>query len=187
LHENYSFAQKFIVNGFPLVLCGNTQYSQKNAKKYVNITKASIDDIKDWYLRLSNIDKQKIQIPLARLNYAIHERDSVEDSIIDAITAWEGMFGGAPETTFKVVGSIAKFLKNINERKEFLKTLKEIYDLRSDIVHGKNKNSMNDENKERLRSEGIKIGLDCLKKLMIDQELLALPPAERVNKILVLA
>ena len=188
LDEDYAFIQKFVENGFPLLTPGNYSWNEKLARKYIKITDNNITDIKDWYKRLSNIDKQDIYVPLKRLNYAIYERMSAEDSITDAIIAWEGMFSEAFETTFKVTGSIAKFLKLPHERKEYLRRLKDLYDLRSDIVHGKvreNKSLLYKEDKEHLRSEVIKIGLECLKKLTADPELLKMSPSERIKKILV--
>jgi hypothetical protein len=123
---------------------------------------------------------------LKRLKYAIFERHQSEDSIVDAIIAWEGMFSEAFETTFKVTGSISKYLIDKDDREDFLSRLKKLYGLRSDLVHGKKSKLMENEDIEELRSEVIKIGLNCLKKLLKDEALLNMTPQARVKEIMVM-
>ncbi len=96
-------------------------------------------------------------------------------------------FSGTPETSFKVTGSIAKFLKNPAERSGFLKQLKKIYDARSKIVHGVSDSKFTSDEIEEFRSEAVKIGLDCLKKLIINKELLRMSSNDRCKEILILS
>lgn len=123
-----------------------------------------------------------------RLEYAIFERNNLEDSIVDAIIAWEGMFSEAFETTFKVTGSLSKFLNCSENPKEFHKKLKNLYNLRSVIVHGKDdksaKKRLEQSEIEKTRNEVIKIALDCLYKLLNDDNLIKMTASERVNHIL---
>ncbi len=64
--------------------------------------------------------------------------------------------------------------------------LKKLYGLRSDIVHGKSSKLMEQEDIEDLRSEVIQIGLNCLKKILEDSDLLNMSPSDRVKKIMVM-
>ncbi|MBJ6911797.1 hypothetical protein JG661_21260, partial [Vibrio cholerae] len=72
------------------------------------------------------------------------------------------------------------------ERESFLNRLKKLYGLRSDLVHGKRSKFMNNENMDELRSEVIAIGIDAITKLLADEKLLKLTPAERVKEILIM-
>lgn len=96
------------------------------------------------------------------------------------------MFSQAYETTFKVTGSLAKYLSDSANRPEMLKRLKGLYDLRSNLVHGKASKDSSKEDIESIRSEVVRIGLNCLKKLLQDDRLLLMSPTERVNDLLVL-
>lgn len=187
LEEDYAFSMNFQENGFPLVNPGNCVFGNSLPRKHVKIKKSNVEDFKDWYQRLSGVNKENIKIVLKRLNYAIHERANAEDSIIDAVTAWEAIFSGSYETTFKVTASIAKFLKPICERKAFLKRLKDLYKVRSDIVHGNKPGLFKRESMDSVRSDVVKIGLECLKKLIDTPTLLQMSPGERVESILILA
>ena len=178
----------FYESGFPLVIPGNYSSSRERPSYFTEVYPKNLDDIGAWFQLLCNKDLSKVKVPLSRLKYAIFERSQAEDSIVDAIIAWEGMFSEAFETTFKVTGSISKFLYESTNRSKFYNRLKDLYNLRSVIVHGKNrsKSLLNKENPEKLRSEVIKIGLECMKKLLRDEELLELEPSDRVKKIMVL-
>lgn len=61
-----------------------------------------------------------------------------------------------------------------------------MYGLRSDLVHGKKSKFMDKENIDELRSEVITIGIDAITKLITDEKLLKLTPAERVKEILIM-
>lgn len=185
--EDKGLSTSFSENGFPLVQPGNYSMGDNRPRNYINITQDNTKDILKWFKHLSETDLNPIKVPMQRLKYAIFERHQAEDAIVDAIIAWEGIFSEAFETTFKVTGSISKYLSELKDREVFLIRLKKLYGLRSDIVHGKNSKLMEKENIEALRSEVIKIGLDCLIKLLKDDSLLILSPAERVKKLMIMA
>lgn len=189
LMEDCGLVQRFIDDGFPLPstsLC--YPWYKQSSSKCVIIPIDQIENIRNWYDILANItDIKYIYIPLRRLASAINERFNLEDSIIDALIAWEGMFSDSHETTKKVTHSISKILKNPHERNAFLLELKELYGLRSDIVHGrKGKECLWKKygpKLEELRLKAIMIGLECLKRLIVNDELLKLSPKKRVKKL----
>lgn len=187
LREDKGISTSFHEVGFPLVSPGNFSFSEERPKKYFIITQKHVEQIQAWYKHLIKTDLNNVKVPLKRLRYAIFERNHPEDSIVDAIIAWEGIFSEAFETTFKVTGSISKYLMTEDKREDFLSRIKKLYNLRSDLVHGKSSDLMKSEDIENLRSEVIKIGLDCLQKLLKDDVLLPLSPSERVKKIMIMS
>lgn len=176
----------FEVNGFPLnYQTGNIHDKSLNCS-ITKINNTDISNIKKWFDLLYKTDITHIETTISRLKYAIFERWYPEDAIIDTIIAWESMFGGKSETTFKVTASIAKFLYPEYEREKKISRLKKLYGLRSEIIHGsKSKNILlKTENIENIRKEVIEIGILCLKKLLQNKDLLKLTPEKRVEKIL---
>ena len=171
--------------GFPLIIPGNYGVKENFPTEYILINEETKDKLIEWYSCLSNKDLTQIQTPLKRLQYAIFERNNPEDAIVDAIIAWEGMFSEAFETTFKVTGSIAKFLRSGAERDTFFKRLKKLYGFRSELVHGGDRKSLKKENIQEVRAEVIDIGLECLKKIINSDYLLSLTSIKRMEAILI--
>ncbi|EOX3391848.1 hypothetical protein ACPFUO_003468 [Vibrio cholerae] len=186
LKEDRGIAAGFSESGFPLNQPGNYSIGDQRPGKYLTITLDQVGSIQEWFHRFYSTDLECINVPLKRLKYAIFERSHAEDAIVDAIISWEGMFSEAFETSFKVTGSISKYLATTEERESFLNRLKKLYGLRSDLVHGKRSKFMNNENMDELRSEVIAIGIDAITKLLADEKLLKLTPAERVKEILIM-
>ncbi len=183
LNADTGFTQSFTEPGFPLIQVGNYSTGEKRNTRLLTIEISDLNEIQEWFNYLIDIDLDHVRTPLKRLAYAI-ERSNSEDAIVDAIIAWEGMFSEAFETTFKVTGSITKYLRD-TDREEFLSRLKKLYNLRSEIVHGASSKLLDKEDINDLRAEVISIGLACFSKLLKDKILLKMLPAERVKYILV--
>jgi len=171
--------------GFPLISPGNFGISEGSPAEYIQIDETTREKLVDWYRVLSDKDLKKVHTPLKRLQYAIFERSNPEDAIVDAIIAWEGMFSEAFETTFKVTGSMAKYLRSGPKREEFFIRLKKLYQLRSDLVHGGDSKLLKTENIQDVRAEVINIGLECVMKIIKDDRLLSMDSGERIKNILV--
>ncbi len=188
VEKDYAFVDSFIESGFPLIDSGNFSSRRIMQRKFTNIDgQANIDKIVDWYNRLYSMgdDINYVKIPLDRLSYAIHERDNSIDGFVDALIAWESLFSGTPETTFKVTGTITKFLNPPN-KEAFFKELNALYASRSNIVHGGN-SKINQEQIERFRARAVEIGLNCLRQLIEigNQDLLRMTPNDRCKAIMV--
>lgn len=179
-------APTFFENGFPLLIPGGYSSPDGTPGDYILIDEATKTKLVEWYNVLNNKDLKRVQTSLNRLQYAIFERSNPEDAIVDAIIAWEGMFSEAFETTFKVTGSMAKFLRPSSERDKFYRRLKKLYNLRSELVHGGTSKSLKNENIQDVRAEVINIGLECLMKIIRDDRLLSLSSTDRIKTILVL-
>lgn len=175
----------FFELGFPLISPGNANISERNPHEYILLDEEKKEDVIKWFDSLVEKDIKKVSISLNRLKYAIFERNDPVDSIMDAVIAWEGIFSERFETTFKVTGCMTRYLKPPAERKDFLSRLKDLYDLRSSLVHGGSSKLLKQEKIEDIRAEVIRIGLDCIKKLINDKDLLTLSPSDRIRHILI--
>lgn len=171
--------------GFPLISLGNYGLCGGSPGDYIEIDEAVREKLIEWYAVLNNKNLEKVHTPLKRLQYAIFERRNPEDAIVDAVIAWEGLFSEAFETTFKVTGSMAKFLRSGQQRKAFFLRLKKLYNLRSELVHGGTSTLLKNENIQNVRSEVINIGLECVTKIISDDRLLSMDSGERIRSILV--
>jgi len=179
-------APSFFEIGFPLIHPGNCGLANQTPGGNLLIDEATKDRVRDWFGILRNKPLDRVKTPLQRLKYAIFERRNPEDAIVDAVIAWEGMFGEAFETTFKVTGSLAKYLYKPEERSASLSRLKKLYQLRCALVHGGTGELLKQASVDDLRNEVVGIGLRCLKKLLSDERLLSMSPSERVKHLLVL-
>ena len=75
---------------------------------------------------------------MRRLLKAAGERDDPIDVLVDAVVAWENLFGSKTESTFRVTAAVATLLEpSDKEQRDVLqKELSGIYDRRSRLVHG---------------------------------------------------
>ena len=121
-----------------------------------------------------------------RLLLAITERMYPEDGFVDAIICWENLFSGAPETTLRVCGSMAKLLSPANDerRHDMYKELSRLYGLRNKIVHG----SADDLPEEiyKNRDLAIKYALDALRIIYTRDDLLVTSDSYERGRIVLL-
>ena len=90
-----------------------------------------------WSRTLRDRFDPSLETARSRTLRAVAERIHHEDSLVDAVTAWENVLGGGGETTFRVTGAAACMLEpRPEERAKRRDALSQIYDLRSQIVHG---------------------------------------------------
>jgi hypothetical protein len=93
-----------------------------------------------WMERLDAHDDPAIAVATRRILTAVRERSNAEDALIDAVIAWESLFGlssGTTEVKFRVTASLARILEDaLPNRKRLRSELGVIYDLRSRLVHG---------------------------------------------------
>jgi Apea-like HEPN len=91
-----------------------------------------------WSERVDRYSDPSIGIAMHRILSSGHGKN-VEDSLIDAVIAWENLFGhgGSTETTFRVTTALAILLEDEPAKRLTLsKELKKIYHLRSKVAHG---------------------------------------------------
>ena len=84
-------------------------------------------------------DNHYLQVPIRRLRSA-GARAQKEDAIVDYVVGLEALLGTQEERTelgyrFRIRGSVV-LARTRNDRKNYLRSLRNLYDLRSQIVHG---------------------------------------------------
>lgn len=180
------FGVTFIESGFPLLLPGNYSIVNPVLNGHILIEEDNVKEIMNWYKLLNKANSTNVKVSLRRLRSAIFDRKDPEDSIIDAVICLESMFSEAFETTLKVTGSVSKYIRVGEERKQLYERLIKLYGLRSKLVHGGSSNLLKNESIYDIKEEIIGVTRECLMKLLEDDEMLKLKSAERYKRLLVL-
>lgn len=116
----------------------NTFYKPYLGTKYEISDKEAKELIKFWN-RFKNSNTEHIQVAIDRFSQS-SEREKIEDKIIDNIVGFENIYlnDGEGEFKFKLGTRASAILgKNDNERLTIFSFLKNAYDIRSKIVHGR--------------------------------------------------
>jgi hypothetical protein len=130
------------------------------------LTEAEADAWREWYERLRSPHVAKIELALTRILRACGERHDLADILVDAVIAWENLFGTSEgEPTFRITTSLAILLRNSQEERVALrKRLTRIYTLRSKIVHGSDGLGRNDQ---PLCHEALDIAIVAVRTLVL--------------------
>ncbi|WP_162603946.1 HEPN domain-containing protein [Streptomyces sp. CS014] len=127
---------------------------------------------------------ESLNIAMTRLLSAVTSRRDSNDALIDALIAWENIFGTRTETTFRVTASLAKILTDTpEERVDLQKELARLYGVRSAMVHGAKEPTPDAAatNRERV----IRVAIDALQALYLERpELLSMSPEDRSKRVL---
>lgn len=122
--------------------------------------------IQEWSVIINKSNDMAVRIAIKKILSAINERRNPADGLIDIITAWENLFGGRFDISFRISISIAKILKEtIDERLELQKKISEYYNLRSTIVHGGKIKNSDYERIVKGKEECVQITIDLLREL----------------------
>ncbi|PHZ83937.1 HEPN domain-containing protein [Paremcibacter congregatus] len=198
--ENLSFALALAINRTPAIginqawslvfdpLSHGTNISWGNSVKspmpHYLLKSDEIEAITYWSKIINDSDDEKIRLAIRRILSSINERMNPIDGFIDSIIAWENLFGGNAELSYRISVSIAKLLKeNSEERLELQSKVVKYYTERSKIVHGVKEISHDDAVKKR--DECLQIALDAIKKLYKEHHDL-LSDTERSKKLALL-
>jgi Apea-like HEPN len=102
------------------------------------LTKAEMAGIELWTKELDGADVKNIDVAIRRVVLALSQRLSSADGLIDAVIAWENLFGTDQESTFRVTAALAYLLETDSARRnELQKKLEKVYGVRSAVVHGR--------------------------------------------------
>lgn len=188
--NSMGFDMSFWDYGFPYSL-GCTTRGGRYTKK-MTLAENEVGDFIVWFDKLSRAEVwDHIGVSLRRLRDAIFYRTRDDDAVIDAVIAWEALFGSKSEIASKVCTSIAGLLggKNAVQREKY-EASKRLYGLRCDLVHGNKKNLEKrlKRNKNYLleaRFNSIKTAGDCLKKLLApnNNDLLKMTSSARIVRL----
>src|SRR6185312_8372250 len=117
-----------------------------------------------WCERIKTHQSKYLNIAIHRVVSCISDRLDPVDGFIDAVMAWENMFGNGPELKFRISMAIAKLLEeNVDARVRLQKAVSTLYDRRSEIVHGSK--TVSHETAAVMRNEAVTIALRCLRVL----------------------
>jgi len=125
----------------PPLFTGVPSYYSQQENKYI-LEKKDVNNLRQLYIKfskLNNADLEFITLPISRFNYAFY-RLSPHDKIIDHCIALESIYiRDNSELSYKLALRCSHFLSSTStERMSMFKTLRETYNLRSQIVHGNN-------------------------------------------------
>jgi hypothetical protein len=119
---------------------GATDPSWAEPPAPAHLTEEQADGLVAWAERVARFYHPSIAVAMRRTLSAVAERrSSAEDTLIDAVIAWENLFGtgGTSEMTFRVTTALALLLDpDPASRPALRKELSKVYDLRSKVAHG---------------------------------------------------
>ena len=140
------------------------------------------DDLLLWADRVHEAELDHVAIAIDRLLRALWEPEWTE-SLIDAVIAWENLFGSTPETAYRVTAALAKLCEDDPEKRPSVRErLSTTYSARSRLVHGSPPKSSVHEH----RATAVQFALEAQRRLIADRpDLLMLAKSEdRVDRII---
>jgi hypothetical protein len=104
----------------------------------VELTRAELEDVARWIGLVEANHHASMSVAVRRTLLA-HERTDATDAFIDAVIAWDALFGArsGDAVTFRVALGFSLVLEDAeDERRHIKRRVQELYGLRSDLVHG---------------------------------------------------
>ncbi|MFC9339375.1 hypothetical protein ACFT0G_12100 [Streptomyces sp. NPDC057020] len=157
---------------------GVSDLSQYAFRTPTEVTPDFMSEWSKWIHRLAGVTFRRISLASQRLLRASAERRDPQDALVDAVIAWESLFGSESEISFKISASLALLICDEgSERVKFRKRASDIYSMRSRLVHGAEVNASQVADASR---EAIKIGRQALRAMVLDRpDLVEMTSAER--------
>jgi len=129
-----------------------------------------IAQLQEWSVRVADHYDPSIHVAVRRIRTAIRERVDAEDAVIDAVVAWENLFGhgGQTEVIFRVTTALAILLEqDVRRRSQLRSRLSKVYGVRSTVVHGGELQPRDDL--QRRKELAIKTAVAALRRLFRDR------------------
>ena len=137
--------------------------------------------ISEWAQAVERAYDPSVQVAIRRTIAAIHEELDYEDSLIDAVVAWENLFGGTTEVGFRITTALTRLLEpDPGKRPALRKRLAKVYDLRSRLLHGDDPKPS--DKLWDAREFAIRVSLDALAELVARPTLMA--DRDRATRVL---
>ena len=133
------------------------------------LTKSETSAWQSWIEIVSKHRTAPISVAITRTLRAAMERRDPADALLDAVIAWENLVGtDEGETTLRITTALAWLLgKDATTREELVTKLRKLYKLRSDIVHGSSKVTL--ELVGQHYQDALNITLEALRVLFRDR------------------
>lgn len=155
----------------------------------VELSEGGSEELNTWLPRVKAMPDQLV-LSMRRLLRAAAERSDLVDSLIDAVVAWEGLFGANPEIKFQVTGAVCVLLEkdDMDNRAELKRKLGKIYDMRSSFVHGAvqvGDKKMAIDTVAHHASQAVSLGLRAFKEVLLRPDLAEIQESRlRAQKVL---
>jgi hypothetical protein len=151
--------------------------------RVIELTESEIERLRYWCTVVDQRHQPSLNVAARRVVSALAQRVDVQDRLIDAVIAWENLFGAMPETSFRLCAAITKLITSqTSERRTRLARLLKIYKLRSRVAHGSGEDAAA---LQVAADESIDIAINCLRILYTDRaDLLSLKPSDRADTLL---
>ena len=149
------------------------------------LSTAECTEWESWINVVMAADLSAMSVAVTRTLRAQTERRDASDALIDAVIAWESLFGAVTESTLRVSASLARLLHPSGpEREQARNRYRTIYDHRSKIVHG-TRIKFTPEQIQRDSWAAIDASFESIRMLLATRsDLLMLGSAERSMQIL---
>lgn len=149
----------------------------------VELSRDVSEALNTWLPRVKAMPDQLV-LSMRRLLRAAAERSDLVDSLIDAVVAWEGLFGANPEIKFQVTGAMCVLLEkdDMDNRADLKRELGKIYDMRSGFVHGAvqvGDKKMAIDTVAQHASRAVSLGLGAFKEVLLRADLAEIPESRR--------
>jgi hypothetical protein len=102
------------------------------------LSEKEVKEWKDWVAVVDQGRVASVGVAIRRTLQAAAERPDPSDALVDAVIAWENLVGSRQgEPTLRVSAAMAWLLgSSANERQAVRRQVSELYNIRSDVVHG---------------------------------------------------
>ena len=155
----------------------------------IELSEGVSEQLNTWLPRVKAMPEHLVP-SMRRLLRAAAERSDLVDSLIDAVVAWEGLFGADREITFQVTGAMCLLLEkdDMDDRADLKRELGKIYGMRSSFVHGAvqvGDKKMPIDTVAQHASRAVSLGLGAFKEVLLRPDLAEIPESRlRAQKVL---
>jgi len=150
----------------------------------VELTTDEMKDLRQWCDQIHGANDIRARTAVQRAVRALSERDDAVDSFIDAIIAFESLFGERQQVALSLATCVSRLLdSNPSRRRETYNRVKKLYDQRSNILHGASQPTQ--AQTMEYRDEALRYLTACFRILYRQRpELLAMRASERDIELL---
>ena len=151
----------------------------------VRLDASEIESWRHWIDVVMAADMSRLKVAMNRTLRAMAERRDQSDRLIDAVIAWESLFGATNESTLRVSASLARLLHPQGKSRETARErYNKIYQARSNIVHA-NETKTSAAQLDEYGKEAIEASLRVMALLLgTHKELLPLKSSARSIQVL---
>jgi hypothetical protein len=147
------------------------------------LSRADVAAATEWSATMGSLDLERVGIAVKRVVQALSHRGDSEDVLIDSVMVWENLLGTDTEISFRVPAALTKLLETpVDDRLTRLKGLRDIYSLRSKVVHGA---SVKPRDVEKSAKDALEVAIEALaRSLFRGEQWLKLTSTQRSTALL---